>query len=176
MFMWMQTQIPFYTQNTKFTNGNTILHCYSSVHLSEAHMEHTLAVPYPLTTRAGNVDAFLFFQSECRFSHFRWCSCSFSCTIFVADGPLKQIKTVHGSSNIFDSDYPYIKLMGGKDALVLPLYAKVRPLNDTPDLQMVARQVLASQTYSHFTVIHDKCSNKWKWEMEMAKVLWWQKM
>lgn len=60
-----------------------------------------LPVTYPFTRSACKVDAFLFFQSECRFSHFWSCICSFSITISVLDGPLKQMKDIDRASGRF---------------------------------------------------------------------------
>lgn len=59
-----------------------------------------LPVTYPFTRSACKVDAFLFFQSECRLSHFWCCISSFSITISVLDGPLKQMKDIHRPSHV----------------------------------------------------------------------------
>ena len=83
-----------------------------------------LPVTYPLTRSACKVDAFLFFQSECRFSHFSCCVSSFSITISVLDGPLKQMKDIHRPSSRFLC-YSY----AGEGALTPPVYSRETQLS-----------------------------------------------
>lgn len=87
---------------------------------NKSHLPFT----YPFTRSACKVDAFLFFQSECRFSHFWCCISSFSITISVLDGPLKQMKDTHRPSSRFLC-YNY----EGEEALMPPVCSKDIQLN-----------------------------------------------